>query len=1620
MAFERAVNPETGEVVFLVNNQWVKPTDTAVNDKGEKAYLVGNQWEVPTTPVAPTPPPAPKDASPLLGSAEKGIVGAKQAIKQAQLASLMDLQAANKEKYGETYQAAPKEELDAITALDKSIVDKLQSVAQYGVERKEIEAKRGVNPLMQDIRAIGSSDAYKNADTIDQLKMYGDAVWNKKSDIPGYIASIGLESLPASIPSIAAAMAVKFGGMGPKAAAIAGGGGSALTEFGSQYAELRAEGLDHKEAWEKAGVKSGVIGMFDAASFNSAGSAASKILKNVEKGALKATAKETGKEISTQALYGMAGEAGGSLAIGQKLDPIQIIEEGLGEVVGAPLEAASTYRQNVAKAKEPKFTTDEKGNLVKTEESAPLAPSTPGAPIPAGAQQDLFTTEQAPYQVTPNERVAQTETGETVVEPIPDAQVKAKQEASDKAQTQIADLTEQLKNAATRDEALAIRDQISKLELQVEQTPGVKIDTLGQEYTTLEAKKAELKATQDQLIQQRDAAPTLDAKQALSEQINALENQGVQINERQQQLLAEGKTTAKELPAAEETVAEPELNVANVITEDDFKTMGIGKTNKKLREAILGKSLANPEEKQAVLDALTKYSQGKISSNMATRVGDFIDSISQETTNVPRGDVSGAVPGGSEPSVRVPSVPSAAASATQAPIPGGVAGNIGTAGGLDAGEGGVREDGAAPLAPKGTAESNAQLYKAAGGKPKLKGIPKFIAGAVERFRKFEEAYKKNQLLSTQIFGKLQNWGSFDDALNNATRAGMMDLVRKGELNLEQAKFAMMRSSMFQTLFRSKLASDGIMQGDVKYDPIANEWTVVKDSINMEALHNEIRNFAERTGVTLEVALDQFHKAYEANRVHGFYDDLAKTRGEITRTTKAITALTNTPLKKRTGDEQKQIAKKKALLSELNKKASRIEGLVRHMNYKEMQSGMQLYNSNPEMKAGTDIWNVMRERVIKHLVDSGINTEEEAKDLMDAVDYVPFQREMDVEEAKGFVVRRKGVNERMTQPGIKGSMRDVKNIVENMENWMRWSLSRAISNQQLKVSMDAYKTADPHGVREGEGNKTNTFSIYEDGVKKLYHVANPAIVQAFTGVDSIIFPSMGYSSKFRTAFTHAYTRIPLVPVAQLILKDTWEAMVTSGLKHPYMLVAQIPKEIVLTALGKSEARQKLTERALLSTHEYRGLSDADEVMKRLNLEDPSNYQKAMSMLDKWSALNDNMLRQAVFAQAKLEGKSDKEASMMATEIFNFRRMSGNPVLQWANNHIPFLNAFGQMQRVTIKVLSGSGITPKTRAEGIWTLATTTGILAGLSFMYAAGVSDDEDYQNMNRMQRDSSFVIPGTGGLRIPMRWGLPLIPKILGEYLYHDVAKTVYVDPKMFKSAMYRAVLKQVEPPIGGLVLPAVGLATNHDFVQNREIVNATQRKLEPAQQSNKNTTEISKLIGERANISPLQLDYFFKSYLGAYSTLMALANNSIAESRGKARPTPENPTKNFAMSLPGVGSFISKDDASGALSDFYEAANEVDVIVNTYKKLAQSDVNKATEYADKNQDKLMRLQRVEQNLGRLNTYENYVINLPSTSTNPNQRTMSANEKAVEIKRIEEARKSLREPVHQLRKQLYK
>jgi hypothetical protein len=61
MAIQTATNPQTGERVALVGDEWQPIAQTATNKAGAKAYLVGDQWIVDDTPVAKaTPKAAPK------------------------------------------------------------------------------------------------------------------------------------------------------------------------------------------------------------------------------------------------------------------------------------------------------------------------------------------------------------------------------------------------------------------------------------------------------------------------------------------------------------------------------------------------------------------------------------------------------------------------------------------------------------------------------------------------------------------------------------------------------------------------------------------------------------------------------------------------------------------------------------------------------------------------------------------------------------------------------------------------------------------------------------------------------------------------------------------------------------------------------------------------------------------------------------------------------------------------------------------------------------------------------------------------------------------------------------------------------------------------------------------------------------------------------------------------------------------------------------------------------------------------------------------------------------------------------------------------------------------------
>ena len=310
-----------------------------------------------------------EEPSTFVGSLAKGVKSLGDIPDQLKLSSLMELISANQEKYGKNFENAPaKEQADlwnTVTSANK-IISNLKSTEE---DFKAIEAKYGKDPLAKKLDKLEQTPEFQSAGKWEQTGLVGKEYLKNITDFPEYAINVGLSSLP---QSIAMAVAAKVGmKAGPSAAMVAGGGSSALMEYGQEYVDLREQGYTHEEANNKAMVKSAVIGLFDAASLKSAGHLAKELFEDTAKKAWKETVKDVAKEVPKQAAFGAAGEGLGSYASNQPVNPRAMYEEAIGELAGAPAEVAATYQGKKAE--------------IENAGVPPVVPPTPKAPKPPKA-----------------------------------------------------------------------------------------------------------------------------------------------------------------------------------------------------------------------------------------------------------------------------------------------------------------------------------------------------------------------------------------------------------------------------------------------------------------------------------------------------------------------------------------------------------------------------------------------------------------------------------------------------------------------------------------------------------------------------------------------------------------------------------------------------------------------------------------------------------------------------------------------------------------------------------------------------------------------------------------------------------------------------------------------------------------------------------------------------------------------------------------------------------------------------------------------------------------------------------------------------------------------------------
>ena len=684
---------------------------------------------------------------------------------------------------------------------------------------------------------------------------------------------------------------------------------------------------------------------------------------------------------------------------------------------------------------------------------------------------------------------------------------------------------------------------------------------------------------------------------------------------------------------------------------------------------------------------------------------------------------------------------------------------------------------------------------------------------------------------------------------------------------------------------------------------------------------------------------------------------------------------------------------------------------------QIEAGIKFFDMLPQLREVQKSWNKVRENAMSVAVKGGLYNEKQAKELLDIMDYVPFYRIEQLAQNAGPKEYGRGLIDFAKNYKIEGSEQEVANIFDNMERWTSYTISRAVKN---RTALNLYNTAkqlfpdEVTDLRQDERVKReqNTIDLWVDGNRRKVEFKDPLFVHAFNGIESAAIPQFGLMASAANILRKNIVLMPLFSISQLS-QDSFGAMLTSGLKHPWLLPLEVAKEFTKTLMGRSTAAKELSRYGATGVRDYSAtfVRDSAEILAGLKKDSKTGAFKRA--LENFAMASDNAVRQAIYNMTMKETGGDKATAVeRAFEIINFKRAGASGKIQMARQVIPFFGAYLQAQNVVYKTLSGKGISPQQRSEALRVLASNALKIGALSFMYAALCAGDDEYDKMDPQIRDHHLLIPGTA-LMLPLRQDLTLMPKLIAEYAYLGMTDNTFTDGKKIRRALGNSLANAVMSPTAvpqGLK-PILEVATNHDFFTGRSIVGQGIASKITEEQYTATTSELAKFIGSSGLIAPVNVDHLLKGYFGTTGGLALQLTNGIVNGT-KDIPAPEKSWQDAIASTPGLSAFVAKEYGNADKNDYYELRDEVAKVTNTFNAMKKEGrIENAKELYEENKDLFKvktQVSNINNQLTKLREWEKQVYAAPESR-------MTAEKKGEEIKRIRELEKKMLANVHKLR-----
>lgn len=769
--------------------------------------------------------------------------------------------------------------------------------------------------------------------------------------------------------------------------------------------------------------------------------------------------------------------------------------------------------------------------------------------------------------------------------------------------------------------------------------------------------------------------------------------------------------------------------------------------------------------------------------------------------------------------------------------------------------------------------------------------------------------------------RIETWAfSSDAALNNAIRREVMASTAGQEEKLG----LLLNTSLSQTVHSDAVASLFLQKGGISYDKSLHKWVGRDTDDNFVTLSKQLDAIAEKNGMTKPQIELIAHAAFEAKRTQS----LIKFNNELAAEIATIKA-----------EAASKRATSPVAASALSEKAQRMKDEFKyiHLDDAQIAAGMGFFKIHPELNEVVKTWNKIRDNAADALVESGLWSRGDAEFLLSNADYVPFYREEQLEQGQGPKEFIRGLKVQAKERKLKGSDKPVNDIFDNQVRWVQYSINRAVRNRSAIALADTAVSVGAAKRVESSKDGANVTRIWRDGKEEFYDMADPMFMEAFNGLEAVVIPSWKWASKLADTLRQSVVMYPLFSVAQ-VPQDAFAAMYSSGLKPQYAL--RIPflavKEFIQTLRGKSKSHEELKNVGAVGVRDFTSAMVREDAEIFSGLKAPPGFLGKLKYgLNHIAMAADNAVRQAVFEAAEAQGLSKAEAFEKSFEVFNVRRKGSSKSLALASQLIPFFNAYLAAQNVAYKTITGRGISPTERVNALQTLAATTASVMTMSLLYSMLNGDDEDYLNKPAVQRDRLLMIPGTGGMSIPLRSDLFTLPKIITEHMYLMMTDKGYEDGRKFRESITNALGNSLLGPtaVPQAIKPIVEVAINHDFFQGRPLIGTYQQKLETERQFTDTTSEMGKFIGSSGLISPIAVDHLIRGMFGSAGGLTLYMTSAMLDSNPDA-PRPSLSMRDAIATLPGMSGFMSKQYENGLKRDFYALKEEVDKAVNTFNDM--------------------------------------------------------------------------------------